>query len=185
MCPLKDNCNKVKKPRWPTSNTKSVTQFGEECPFAHHPMELRFPESIVTKLASSFQTIKNINNRMDSEKSHAIFKPAGRLFDCKGCQKCNLCKYQEIADKESKKYTDKTRKLKLEQSMERRQTSEVREEKKEMKQIMEALDLDNNYTKKFGLLKKSCVLYFYGRFNDAFDEVAKAVKIIQDQREVA
>lgn len=25
MCPLKDNCGKVKKPRWPTSNTRSVT----------------------------------------------------------------------------------------------------------------------------------------------------------------
>lgn len=61
MCPMRDKCLKDMRPRWPTSNTKSITQFGEECPFAHHPMELRFPEEIVTKLASSFQTIKNIN----------------------------------------------------------------------------------------------------------------------------
>lgn len=49
---------------------------------------------------------------------------------------------------------------------------------------MKTLDLDNNYTLKFGLLKKACVLFFYGRYNDAFDEVAKAAKIVQDQREI-
>jgi hypothetical protein len=43
--------------------------------------------------------------------------------------------------------------------------------------------LDNNYTKKFGYFKKACVLYFYGRFNDSFEEIAKAAKIIQDQKE--
>jgi hypothetical protein len=53
-----------------------------------------------------------------------------------------------------------------------------------MKDIMKMLDLDGNYTVKFGLLKKACVLFFYGRYNDAFDEVAKAAKIIQDQKEI-
>lgn len=53
MCPLKDKCNRDKRPRWPTSNTKSITKFGLDCPFAHHPMELKFPESILTKLAAS------------------------------------------------------------------------------------------------------------------------------------
>jgi len=41
-----------------------------------------------------------------------------------------------------------------------------------MSEIRHKLDLDANYTKKFGLLKKACVLYFYGRVNDAFDQVA-------------
>lgn len=54
------------------------------------------------------------------------------------------------------------------------------QDRKEMSIIRKELDLDNNYTKKFGLLKKACVLNFYGRVNDAFDEVAKAAKIIQD-----
>lgn len=30
------------------------------------------------------------------------------------------------------------------------------------------------FAKKFGILKKASVLLFYGRANDAFDEVAKA-----------
>lgn len=59
-----------------------------------------------------------------------------------------------------------------------------REEKREMSQIRQAMDLDNNYTKKFGLFKKACILHFYGRYNDAFDEIAKAAKIIQDQNEI-
>lgn len=44
--------------------------------------------------------------------------------------------------------------------------------------IRKSLNLDDNYTRKFGLLKKACVLFFYGRYNDAFDEIAKAAKII-------
>jgi len=38
---------------------------------------------------------------------------------------------------------------------------------------------DENYVNKFGLLKKGCVLMSYGRFNDAFDALADAVKIVQ------
>jgi hypothetical protein len=53
MCPLKEKCNKAKMQRWPQTNIKSNTKFGEECPFAHHPMELMFPESIMTKIASN------------------------------------------------------------------------------------------------------------------------------------
>jgi hypothetical protein len=47
-----------------------------------------------------------------------------------------------------------------------------------MKEVMKRLDLDNNYTLKFGLFKKACVLYFYGRYNDAFDLIAKAAEIV-------
>jgi hypothetical protein len=62
--------------------------------------------------------------------------------------------------------------------MERRESVDIKEERKEMNEIMKALDLDNNYTKKFGLLKKACVLFFYGRYNDSFDDIAKAAKIV-------
>jgi len=85
MCPLKDKCPKIKKPRWPTSNTKSFTKFGEECPFAHHPMELQFPESIVTKISANVQRIKNLEQKLVNEKPREAFKPTGTLFDCIGC----------------------------------------------------------------------------------------------------
>lgn len=85
MCPLKDKCPKIKKPRWPTSNTKSFTKFGEECPFAHHPSELQFPESIMTKLSANVHRIKNLEQKMLNNKPKEVFKPTGALFDCVGC----------------------------------------------------------------------------------------------------
>ena len=102
MCPLKEKCPSDKRPRWPTSNTKSITKFGSDCPYAHHQMELRFPESILTKHSASFETIKNLRAKLDTEKPKDVFKPAGALFDCRGCNSksskhiggpCNLCRY--------------------------------------------------------------------------------------------
>jgi len=34
------------------------------------------------------------------------------------------------------------------------------------------------------MLKKASVLLFYGRVNDAFDEIAKAAHIVREQREI-
>lgn len=79
---------------------------------------------------------------MDEEKPRQVFKPAGRLFDCVGCNSksgkhmggpCNLCRYKEMADESSKKFIDKKRKESLMRSMERRDTSEQKKEKQELK----------------------------------------------------
>ena len=51
---------------------------------------------------------------------------------------------------------------------------------KEMKEVQKKLNIDDNYCKKFGLLKKASVLSFYGRQNEAFNEIAKAVAIIKE-----
>jgi hypothetical protein len=53
MCPLGDNCPKVRKSRWPNSSIKSVTNFGAMCPYAHHLMELEFPETLKTKISAA------------------------------------------------------------------------------------------------------------------------------------
>ena len=128
MCPLKDKCPKDMRPRWPTSNTKSITKFGEQCPYAHHLMELKFPESILTKLKAMKQTINTLRGRMDSEKPREVFKPSGALFDCVGCNSksskhiggpCNLCRYREMANNESSKYVDKKRTQSLRNSLEK------------------------------------------------------------------
>ena len=47
---------------------------------------------------------------------------------------------------------------------------------------IETRDTDNKFAKKFGILKKASVLFFYGRPNDAFSEIAKAVDIIKQQK---
>ena len=48
------------------------------------------------------------------------------------------------------------------------------------KEVDEACNL---FAKKFGILKKASVLLFYGRANNAFEEIAKACQIIKNQKE--
>lgn len=43
-------------------------------------------------------------------------------------------------------------------------------------------NLDENFCKKFGSLKKASVLAFYGRTNEAFSEIAKAADIVKQQK---
>lgn len=42
MCPLRDRCPGDIRPRWPTSETKSISNLGNNCPYAHHYSELHF-----------------------------------------------------------------------------------------------------------------------------------------------
>lgn len=106
------------------------------------------------------------NANIDTRKKRAgIFKPGGELYDCQGCgQRCNLCKYKAA--------NEKVLKFTVQLDEER-----IAERKKENDKSCEF------YAKKFGLLKKASVLMFYGRSNDAFDEIAKAAQIIKDQWE--
>mmetsp|Transcript_25437 Transcript_25437/g.19187 ORF Transcript_25437/g.19187 Transcript_25437/m.19187 type:complete len:279 (+) Transcript_25437:580-1416(+) len=136
MCPLREKCGKVKTQRWPTSNTKSFTKFGEECPYAHHPMELTFPESILTQKSSNASIIKSLQKSIERKQSKPTFIPAGRLFECTGCsQRCNLCAYKKLAGDCSKKFIDKKRKESLMRSMERHESIDVRKEREEMSAV--------------------------------------------------
>jgi hypothetical protein len=60
MCPYKENCMEDIRPRWPTSDTKSVRILGYKCPYAHHSMELVFPESMIAKMNSTKSTMKSL-----------------------------------------------------------------------------------------------------------------------------
>ncbi len=42
MCPLGDHCENDLRPRWPNTNTKTISKFGKKCEYAHHLFELRF-----------------------------------------------------------------------------------------------------------------------------------------------
>ena len=52
-----------------------------------------------------------------------------------------------------------------------------------MKTINKALDLDDQYAKKFGLLKKASILQHYRREKDAKLSISKAATIVKEQRE--
>jgi hypothetical protein len=53
MCPLKNACPRLKKQRWPYTDMKSHAKLGKECPYAHHAMELAFPQTINMRLAAN------------------------------------------------------------------------------------------------------------------------------------
>lgn len=53
MCPMKFDCPKVKRLRFPYSNLKANRKFGEDCPYAHHPMELQFPETLDVRMSAN------------------------------------------------------------------------------------------------------------------------------------
>lgn len=46
MCPLGNSCKEFNNVRWPQSKDKTTKRVGENCPYAHHPMELQFPETL-------------------------------------------------------------------------------------------------------------------------------------------
>jgi hypothetical protein len=53
MCPLKDSCPKLKKQRYPYTGVKSHAKLGKDCPYAHHAMELQFPQTINMRLKAN------------------------------------------------------------------------------------------------------------------------------------
>ena len=77
MCPLGDACSKVRKARFPKSSIKSVTQFGALCPYAHHYMELVFPETHQNKINATNNMKKNVMAKVDSASQLKHFVPAG------------------------------------------------------------------------------------------------------------
>lgn len=76
MCPLKEKCGKAKYQRWPSSNLKSNSKFGKDCPYAHHPMELEFPQTLESRYNAS-------KWKKPITKPHMTI--SGPLFDCAGC----------------------------------------------------------------------------------------------------
>jgi hypothetical protein len=91
MCPLKDKCSKVKFRRWPMSSIKSFENFGKDCPYAHHPMELQFPETLSIRIKSW---------KFKAPVAKPNFKMSGALYNCTGCgNRCNLCQYQSAFKK--------------------------------------------------------------------------------------
>lgn len=76
MCPLKDSCPKLKRQRWPYTGMKSHAKLGKDCPYAHHAMELAFPQTINMRLAANEKISKTDNN--DKAKQE-VFSYSGQL----------------------------------------------------------------------------------------------------------
>jgi len=168
MCPLGEGCPKLKRQRWPNSSIRSVTNVGAQCPYAHHLMELEFPESYSAKLACT----KNQKKKAEIEATNMAIRTP---FYAQGPIQKKHTKHIDEADFKAK--TAKLRKICLDQ-----QDTGTTTYFAEMKEIDKKMQIDDNYCKKFGYLKKASVLMYYGRENEAFNELANAAQIVQDQK---
>lgn len=155
MCPLKHECPKLIPPRWPSSKHKSITRFGKDCPYAHHPMELQFPETLQMRIAAN----KACTRRDPAAQPTERFVNAGDLHECAGCGRCNMCAYRRLAQETVESMAAKLKKKNFAQM-----------DKDKVAERKQANDLTrDNYAKKFGILKKASVLLYYDRANDAFE----------------
>ena len=120
MCPMKFECPKVKRLRFPYSNLKANRKFGEDCPYAHHPMELQFPETLNVRIAANKALGKEKKNQEGGKTQPFVF--TGALFDCRGCgAHCNMCRYKtsakdmenKFAERAPSKATDKDKVLQI------------------------------------------------------------------------
>ena len=75
-------------------------------------------------------------------------------------------------------------KKKVEDAIKSREHAEEKKYRTDMDTIQKKLEVDSNFCKKFGHLKKAAVLFYYGRENDAFDEIAKAAAIVAEQQKI-
>ena len=69
MCPLIKSCPNDTRDRWPKSDIKNITQLGSACPYAHHPMELKFPQTLTTKLSAIKKMQSTIEGQVQSKKA--------------------------------------------------------------------------------------------------------------------
>ena len=160
MCPLKDTCPKLKKQRWPYTGMKSHAKLGKDCPYAHHAMELAFPQTINMRLAANEKLSKKDKNDASKQQD---FTYSGQLQGCQGCgNRCNLCKYNSKAKEKVDSFTNM------------KTTAAIDSDKIAEKKIQQD-ESDSKFARKFGILKKASVLLHYERSNDAFNEIAKAV----------
>jgi hypothetical protein len=143
-------------------------------------MELRFPESSLNKVQAAESQIKKLERKIGSEKPAEVWRPGGVMEDCSGCGQpsgkhiggpCNYCKSNQLKILSEKKFAEVSKKL---QEANGPKPNISNEEKEFKERFNKEMNLDENYAKKFGMLKKACVLYSYGRFNDAFHSVSEA-----------
>jgi hypothetical protein len=188
MCPLKQHCPYDIRPRWPHSDIKANTPFGIACPYAHHITELKFEQEIKNKLKFKLNHLKSLEKDIDPVIIDEWI-PTGPIISCSGCGKtysdkvkgkggrsgaaggpkglCGFCRLNQkkaIDLAKEKRSADKTNKEILQNY------------------VSKPEEYDAEYITKFGMLKKSAVLYSFRRYTDAFEVINKAKIMIESDQ---
>lgn len=173
MCPLGEKCPDYLGPRWPTTDTRTFLPFGAKCPLAHHTSELRFAqeEKVKTKMLKDLK--KALDKKLGNEGSKDVFMPGGNsIKGCFGCGKCSYCNFSRFnkgKESEFKKKADKKfEEMKKEEGVKNKQ-----------ERLKEA---DESLRKKLGFFRKATILFEIERYNECYDNIKEAVKIIREEK---
>jgi len=86
MCPLKDKCVDDIRPRWPVSNRKTISTFGEKCEYAHHTFELKFKSEVNARRKILENMLEKLSSQLEADPTKPAFVTGGAVFrDCIGC----------------------------------------------------------------------------------------------------
>ncbi|MCQ2816283.1 MAG: hypothetical protein MJ252_03355 [archaeon] len=193
MCPLKDQCPYVLS-KWPKSNVKANVPFGLNCPYAHQVSELKFEKEINERIKLK----KNQLKKMEKEDGEPIIPynwvPAGPLNLCPGCGKtfedkpkvnigavrtdvktvqgkglCGYCRYKQKNSLDYNKFKAAAEKA----------NKKILEDKKF---DYRPEDVDQDYMRKFGQLKKAIVLFNFRRFTDSHQIMEELNNEVKDEQ---
>ena len=175
MCPLKNQCPYDLRPRWPHSDINAVKQFGGKCPYAHQVSELKFEQEINEKIKLRKNLLKTIEKDLDPKIDKEWF-PSGPIVSCNGCGKnsggkqlCNFCKYHQKNNAQ------------LEKDKKAAKTTNERILKK-IKYEGKPEEIDQDYMRKFGMLKKAITLYSFRRYTDADKIITQLHNMVQEEQ---
>jgi hypothetical protein len=190
MCPLKDQCPLDLRPRWPHSDLGAGVPFGGKCPYAHQISELKFEQEINEKI----KLRKNLLKTLEKDEDPIIeesWVPAGPIISCTGCGKtftekekgkkgggsrvtmkglCGFCRYNQKNELD----------LKKDQASAKKSNEKIL---KKMNYQGKPEEIDQDYMKKFGQLKKAISLYSFRRYVDALN-IMKKLKEKVDKEQV-
>jgi len=86
MCPLGNNCPGYTGSRWPTSSIKTTTPLGENCPFAHTYLELKFETEEKVKKKILKKMYDDVEFKInESVKKNPFYPACAKIVSCNGC----------------------------------------------------------------------------------------------------
>ena len=189
MCPLKDQCPYIQQ-RWPSSDIHASVPYGAKCPYAHQVSELKFEQEIKEKIKLRKNLLKELEKDEDPTLEYN-WVPTGPLVSCTGCGKTFSEKKKRTAGRGDKNETTKglcgfcRYNQKNELDLNRDRIAADKANKKILEKIHyegKPEEIDQDYMKKFGMLKKAIVLYEFRRFTDSEAIIDKLSDIIKGEQ---
>ena len=189
MCALNEDCPDDCRPRWHKTGTKTISKFGKDCCFAHHPTELRFNAEVKAREKLRTQLLKKLKASVKDDRPRIPWRPASLIVECPGCGHafsdkaekrpggtggikalCNACDLKKRAEAKTIRYLEAAKKTQA------RKAPAIKEK------MIHTRKFDEKVVKKLGLFKKAQVLWNNKRIFAARAEIKQAFDYVKEER---